>query len=556
MELLQVKDLSFTYPNRTQKALDGVNLCINKGDFVLICGESGCGKTTLLRLLKKEIAPHGEKTGEIIYNNISLDALDGRRSAAEIGFVGQNPDEQIVTDKVWHELAFGLENLGIEQSKIRSRVGETASFFGIHNWYHAKTDELSGGQKQLLNLACVMAMQPKILLLDEPTSQLDPIAAADFIAALRKLNRELGLTIILVEHRLEEVFPIVDKVVTMGNGKVIFFDKPREVCKLMKGHALENALPSAVRIFNALGGTGICPLTVKEGREFLENSYSGKTAPYTKKERVSKSTVLEAKGVWFRYEKNSPDVIRELDLTVGEGEIYSILGGNASGKTTTLNLLSGLDKPYKGKIKLHGKKLGDYKSGSLYRKNLALLPQNPKTVFLKDRVDEDFEDMLKAIGVPKSEHKATIEKLSKRFGIEHLLDKHPYDLSGGEQQKCALCKLLLTEPQIILLDEPTKGFDSSSKQRLSDLLAELKADGKTIITVTHDVEFAASVSDRCALFFDGKIISEGAPDEFFAENNFYTTAASRIARDIIHGAVLCEDVLKCCLTSAQNGGAV
>ncbi len=556
MELLQVKDLSFTYPNREQKALDGVNLCVNKGDFILICGESGCGKTTLLRLLKKEIAPHGKKSGEIIYNTSPLESLDDRQSAAEIGFVGQNPDEQIVTDKVWHELAFGLENLGVEPNKIRSRVGETASFFGIHNWYHANTDELSGGQKQLLNLACVMAMQPKILLLDEPTSQLDPIAAADFIAALRKLNRELGLTIILVEHRLEEVFPIVDKAAAMENGKVLFCGDPREVCKLMKGHSLESGLPSAVRIYNALGGADPCPLTVREGKAFLESNYSGKIAPYIKKKQLQNNTVLEAKGLWFRYEKKSPDVIRELDLKVGEGEIFSILGGNASGKTTTLNLLAGLDKPYKGKVKLRGKKLGDYKNGSLYRKNISLLPQNPKTVFLKDRVDEDFADILKVMGIPSGEHKAAIDKIASRFGIGHLLDKHPYDLSGGEQQKCALCKLLLTEPQIILLDEPTKGFDSRSKQHLSALLSDLKNEGKTIITVTHDVEFAASVSDRCALFFDGRIISQGTPDEFFAENNFYTTAASRIAREIIPGAVLCEDVVKCCKTVSSEGGAV
>lgn len=544
MEILQIKNLSFTYPKSEKKALDSVNISVKKGDFVLICGASGCGKTTLLRLLKREIAPFGEKTGKIIFNNSSIDLLDVRTAASQIGFVSQNPDEQIVTDKVWHELAFGLENLGTEQSKIRSRVGEMASFFGIHNWYHAKTDELSGGQKQLLNLASVMVMQPKILLLDEPTSQLDPIAAADFIATLRKLNRELGLTIILVEHRLEEVFPIVDKVVTMENGKVLFFDEPREVCKQMKGHILEEGLPSAVRIFNKLDGKGECPLTVREGREFLEKNYSPRTATVTQKTADTKETILEARGLWFRYEKNSSDVVSGLDINIRKGEIFSILGGNGSGKTTTLNILAGLDKPYKGKVKLCGKKISEYKGGSLYRNNLALLPQNPKTVFLKDRVDEDFGEILKVMGVSESDKKSRITALAARFGIENLLDKHPYDLSGGEQQKCALCKLLLTQPQIILLDEPTKGFDAYSKLRLSELLFDLKSEGKTILIVTHDVEFAASVSDRCALFFDGKLISEGTPAEFFSENNFYTTAASRISREIIPNAVLCEDVVK------------
>ncbi len=546
MEILQVKDLSFAYPENDKNSLEKINISVKKGEFLLICGASGCGKTTLLRLLKKEIAPFGKKTGEIIYNTMPLDSVEERIAASQIGFVGQNPDEQIVTDKVWHELAFGLENLGVERSVIRSRVGEMASFFGIHNWYHSKTDELSGGQKQLLNLASVMVMQPKILLLDEPTSQLDPIAAADFIAALRKLNRELGLTIILVEHRLEEVFPIVDRVAVMENGSVILHDAPRSVCKKLKGNPLEAGLPSAVRIFNMLGGDGDCPLTVREGREFLENNYYGKAKDFTQKSTPKKEPILEASGLWFRYERDLPDVVSDLDLTVGRGEIFSILGGNGSGKTTTLNILAGLDKPYKGRVKLNGKKLSEYRGGSLYRGNLALLTQNPKTVFLKDKVINDFYEILKLMGVSDSERDNKIDAFASRFGIKELLNKHPYDLSGGEQQKCALCKLLLTDPQIILLDEPTKGFDAYSKLKLAELLFELKSEGKTILIVTHDVEFAASVSDRCALFFDGKIISEGTPQKFFSENNFYTTAASRISREIISGAVLCEEVVECC----------
>lgn len=547
MEILQVKDLSFSYPNSEEKALDGINISINKGDFILVCGKSGCGKTTLLRLLKRELAPFGSKTGEILYNCSPLDGIDSRIIAGEIGFVGQNPDEQIVTDKVWHELAFGLENLGVEQSAIRRRVGEMASFFGIHGWYHQNTDELSGGQKQLLNLASVMVMQPKILLLDEPTSQLDPIAAADFIATLQKLNRELGLTVILVEHRLEEVFPVADRVIAMENGKILCFDSPRSVCEKLKGNPLEVGLPSAVRIFNALNVPDECPLTVREGRKFLEKHYSHKAGKKIKeKEPVLSEPILEARGVWFRYEKSLPDVAADLDLTVCKGEIFSILGGNGSGKTTTLNILAGLDKPYKGKIKLNGKKISEHKNGSLYRRNLALLPQNPKAVFLKERVDEDFCEILKATGIPEAEHKSRITALAARLGIEHLLGKHPYDLSGGEQQKCALCKLLLTEPQILLLDEPTKGFDAHSKLALSQILFDLQAEGKTVILVTHDVEFAAGVSTRCALFFDGKLISAGAPNSFFSENNFYTTAAGRISRGLFSGAVLCEEVVELC----------
>lgn len=222
MALLQIENLSFRYPKSERLALDSVTLNIHAGDFVVVCGESGCGKTTLLKLLKRELAPAGEKNGSISYNELLQEELDPRVSAHEIGYVLQNPDNQIVTDKVWHELAFGLENLGIPTQVIRRRVGEMASYFGIQDWFRRNTDELSGGQKQLLNLAAVMVMQPKILILDEPTSQLDPIAAADFIATLQKLNRELGLTILLVEHRLEEVFPIADKVLFMLAVKFIW----------------------------------------------------------------------------------------------------------------------------------------------------------------------------------------------------------------------------------------------------------------------------------------------------------------------------------------------
>lgn len=547
MEILQIKNLNFTYPKSEKSALEDISINIKKRSFGLIFGASGCGKTTLLRLLKREIAPFGTKKGEILYSGISTDKLDDRTSASEIGFVGQNPDEQIVTDKVWHELAFGLENLGMETSVIRRRVGEMASYFGIQDWYHNNTDELSGGQKQLLNLASVMVMQPKILLLDEPTSQLDPIAAADFIATLQKLNREFGLTILLVEHRLEDVFPIADYVIAMENGRVLFSDEPRKICAEMKNHPLSLGMPSAARIWSKLSVSCNCPLTVKEGREFLEEHFSNKEGMLLPiRTENEKSPVIEAKELWFRYEKNLPDVLSGVSITVGQGEIYSVLGGNGTGKTTMLNVLSGLDRPYKGKARIKGKRISEYKNDSLYRKNLVLLPQNPKTVFLKNTVFEDYVEILYAMNIHKSEHKERIKLVAEKFGIEQLLDRHPYDLSGGEQQKCALVKLMLTEPEILLLDEPTKGLDSFSKAKFAELLKELQDSGKTILMVTHDVEFAASVSDKCALFFDGKIISEGTPNEFFSGNNFYTTAASRISREIFSNAVLCEEVVEIC----------
>ena len=548
MEFLQVKNLSFTYPNRDEAALAGLDFSVERGSFTVLCGQSGSGKTTLLRLLKRELAPHGTQGGEILYCGVPLSALDDRRSAAEIGFVRQDPDEQLVTDKVWHELAFGLESLGLKNGDIRRRVGEMASYFGIQSWYHNDTDHLSGGQKQLLNLAAVMVMQPKLLLLDEPTSQLDPIAAADFIATLQKLNRELGLTILLSEHRLEEVFPVADRVIVMERGKPCLTGTPRELCGALRGHPLAQGLPSASRIWAGLDVPDVpCPLTVREGRELLETRFSDRSgARISVRPRPETPPVLEAEGLCFRYEKDAPDVLRELSLSVRGGEIFALLGGNGAGKTTTLHLLAGLEKPYRGTIRVLGKKMKDYKNGALYRGCLSLLPQSPRTIFLKDSVREDYRQLLEAHGVKAAEQAEKIDAMAARLDIAPLLDRHPYDLSGGEQQKCALGKLLLTDPKILLLDEPTKGLDAEYKDRLRSLLHGLRAEGRTVVMVTHDVEFAAAVADRCALFFDGEVIADGAPNEFFSGNHFYTTAASRIARTVLPNAVLCEEVVALC----------
>ena len=548
MEFLQVKNLSFTYPNRDEAALAGLDFSVERGSFTVLCGQSGSGKTTLLRLLKRELAPHGTQGGEILYCGVPLSALDDRRSAAEIGFVRQDPDEQLVTDKVWHELAFGLESLGLKNGDIRRRVGEMASYFGIQSWYHNDTDHLSGGQKQLLNLAAVMVMQPKLLLLDEPTSQLDPIAAADFIATLQKLNRELGLTILLSEHRLEEVFPVADRVIVMERGKPCLTGTPRELCGALRGHPLAQGLPSASRIWAGLDVPDVpCPLTVREGRELLETRFSDHSgARISVRPRPETPPVLEAEGLCFRYEKDAPDVLRELSLSVRGGEIFALLGGNGAGKTTTLHLLAGLEKPYRGTIRVLAKKMKDYKNGALYRGCLSLLPQSPRTIFLKDSVREDYRQLLEAHGVKAAEQAEKIDAMAARLDIAPLLDRHPYDLSGGEQQKCALGKLLLTDPKILLLDEPTKGLDAEYKDRLRSLLHGLRAEGRTVVMVTHDVEFAAAVADRCALFFDGEVIADGAPNEFFSGNHFYTTAASRIARTVLPNAVLCEEVVALC----------
>lgn len=551
MEILSIKDLTFSYPNKENFALQNVNLSINSGDFVVVCGQSGSGKTTLLRMLKKEIAPHGEKQGAVYYKGEDVEKLDDKISAQKIGFVFQKPDQQIVTDKVWHELAFGLESLGYDSDYIRLRVGEMANYFGITSLFRKKTTELSGGQKQLMNLASVMAMSPDVIILDEPTSQLDPITANDFITTLKKINDELGLTVIIIEHRLQEVFPIADKVAVMEDGKVICYDTPRNVCEKLSNHPMSQGFPSAVRIWQKSGSKGECPLTVKEGRNFINLNFSERKLPL-RNTIPNTEDIITLKDVFFRYEKGGNDILSGTNLSIKKGEHFCILGGNGSGKTTTLKILAGLLKPYRGKVIIDNNKMTKKTTADFNRLGVAMLPQNPESVFLKSRVIDDYTDLCKIKGIEKSDYEDKINSVAEKLGIKDLLENHPYDLSGGEIQKCALGKVLISEPKILLLDEPTKGVDAYSKLSLSKILQEIRSDGVTIITVTHDVEFASILADRCGLFFDGEVLSSLVPQEFFSKNNFYTTASSRISRDKFANAVTVDDVVSL-IKEEQNG---
>lgn len=549
--LLEVKNLQFSYPNSERNALDGISFSVNDGDFVVVCGSSGCGKSTLIKSIKPELAPFGKRTGEILYDGIDVCELSLRKGASEIGFVMQNPQTQVVTDKVWHELAFGLENLGLSTDVIRVRVSEMASFFGIADWFNKKTSELSGGQLQLLNLASVMAMQPRLLLLDEPTSQLDPITATEFIETLKKLNRDTGLTIVLVEHRLEDVFAIADSVIVLDKGKVLLQNEPKYICEGVSNDYPEvmMSFPTAMRVHSALVGSGESPLTARDGRRFLSQNFGNRIRSLPSKPTSidSKMIVYELRDVWFRYERNSVDVLKGISLSAHRGEILSIVGANGAGKTTLLSVMSRTLTPYKGKIKLSGKSLSSYKAEELYHNNLAILPQNPQTVFVGDTVFEDLNDINQIMGYNDD---SKVNEIVDLLNIRALLLSHPYDLSGGEQQKVALAKILLLNPQVILLDEPTKGIDAYAKSVLAGILRGLTAKGATIIIVTHDIEFSASISDRCAMFFNGEIISVGDMTEFYSGNSFYTTVANRMSRHMYDNAITCEDVIKLCKLNA------
>lgn len=538
MEILKIENLKFTYPLCDEPAVNNVTLSVKRGEFIGVCGATGCGKTTLLRLLKREIAPVGDVGGNVFFEGTPINDLSDERSACDIGFVMQNPEHQIVADKVWHELAFGLENMNIPQSETARRVAETAAYFGIEDWFDKNVCELSGGQKQLLNLASVMIMRPKILILDEPTSQLDPIAAAEFTATLKKLNRELALTVIIAEHRLEDIIPECDRLLVLDSGGVLAFDTPQKVIeKLPDNSPILNLMPSAVRLYKRVGGRGEVPLSVRQGRNFVENGFKNVVKTVTVSDYShGESCALEFSNTFFRYGRNLPDVLCGLSLKVYEGEIFCLLGGNGSGKTTALSAAAGLIKPYSGKISVFGKRIESYKNQSLYRECLAMLPQDVQTVFLKNTVREE------------------IGNAEPPFDISRLYSKHPYDLSGGEQQLLALAKVLSGNPRILLADEPTKGLDANAKQELIKIIKKLKSDGVTVVIVTHDVEFAAQCADRCALFFRGKTVSCGVPNDFFAKNSFYTTAISRMTSGYYGNAVTVDDAVALCALNGKKDG--
>lgn len=541
MAHFHIQNLTFQYPNAARPSLDGVDLDIQKGEYVVLCGRSGSGKTTLLRHLKTVLTPYGTRSGSVLLDGIPLDRISHRDQSAKIGFVMQNPEEQIVTDKVWHELAFGLESLGVPGDIMRLRVAEMASYFGIQDWFHRDVATLSGGQKQLLNLASIMAMQPEVLILDEPTSQLDPIAASDFLNTVRKINIELGTTILITEHRLEDIYHSADRVVVMEQGRVIANDTPRNVGQLLwqQENEMFAALPTPVRVFYQAVGEGACPLTVREGRSWLTKTFENRPLSVAEPEEepalpAVKDPALKLKEVWFRYEREAPDVLQGVGFSVPRGKLFAIVGGNGAGKSTLLKTICGICKPYRGTVEIMGKPVKAYRQRELYQHCLAMLPQDPKSLFVKKTVREDLEEMCR--------EEAKIAQVAETCQLLELLESHPYDLSGGEQQRAALAKVLLTQPQILLLDEPTKGLDSFFKVQFARILRKLMETGMTIVMVSHDVEFCAEYADTVSMFFDGQILTTNTPRRFFGQNSFYTTAANRMSRCVFRNAVTAADV--------------
>lgn len=534
MALLRFDKVSFAYPNAAKKAVDNVSLSVDAGEFVLLMGASGCGKTTFIRQAKPALAPAGTLEGQIYYAGKPLSQLASADAAREIGFVQQDPDAQIVTDYVWHELAFGLECLGQSVGVIRRRVAEMAAFFGMESIFRSKTCELSGGQKQLLNLAGTLAMDPKLLILDEPTAMLDPLAARELLDAVSRINKELGVAVLMCEHRLEQAFTAADSVAVMENGRIICSGSNEAVAAELSRNAADSrafySMNAPVKIFAGLG-TAKLPLTVRDARARLKAALADylpvkeAPAPAPKAERGNEA--LNAKELWFRYDENGQDVLRGCDITLNEGQLLCLLGGNGAGKSTLLGCLCALKKPYRGKVKL------------AKGKRLCLLPQNARSLFVADTVAAELLD-----GADGDAARA--EDMAQRLELGALMAAHPYDLSGGETERLALGKLLLRRGDVLLLDEPTKGLDAYAKHELAALLKGLCARGAAILLVTHDIDFAAQYADECAMMFDGGIISRAEPHEFFAGNRFYTTDANRIAADMLPGCITSGEVIAKC----------
>lgn len=532
--LLEMRHISFTYPTKQQKSLEDISFSIKEGSFVVLCGQSGSGKSTLLRHIKKNQIPFGEGEGECLYAGTLIQELSDYDNAIEIGYVGQNPESQLVTDRVWHELAFGLENIGMETENIRRKVTETAEYFGMSSWFRKDVMTLSGGQKQLLNLASVMAMEPRFLLLDEPTSQLDPISARRFIQTLVQINQDFGTTILLSEQRLEEVIPLADQILILHNGKLIFDGSSQnlpakiEEFERQTGEQLpiKEAMPAALRTYmewqnqttNPIKKEEKIPVSVRDGKIFLSRFYSKTDVLEGRKEKITdkRQIVIKAKHLEYWYDKKTP-LLRDVNLEIEQQQCYAILGGNGAGKTTLLKLLCGIYKAKAGKCQVIGK--------------IVCLPQDPKALFAEVTVEEELLAM-----APE------VEQMLCWLGLADKKEQNPMDLSGGEQQRLALGKILLTEPDIILLDEPTKGLDAAFKQKLAAMIEQLKENGKTILMVSHDIEFCARNADWCTMLFDGEMHEMERIREFLSQNSYYTTAAHRMAKDFDREVILWEEI--------------
>lgn len=551
MPVIQVENYSFAYPapegpagsprlaadaapaGRAPGAGPGrallaqVSLAVEEGAFCVVAGPTGCGKTTLLRSLKPELMPVGEKRGRVSVLGRPLVAdgaeqlVDARFSATHIGYVMQDPAAQIVTDTVWHELAFGLENLGMVQGEMRRRVAEVAHFFGIEPWMHAATETLSGGQKQLVNLAGVLALRPRLLLLDEPTAQLDPNARRQFAMLLGRVNRELGLTVVMATHAPEDVADLVTQRVDLGAGAPAAERAAVEERLLRpQWRRWEQVCARADGAGRGHGARGASGAGSAAAGGFSASLARRPRLPRGGADPAPGQYALIARDAYFRYGRTAPWVLRGLDVAVRAGSVHAFVGGNGCGKSTLLRVLAGISRPQRGVVE------------SALRSRQALLPQDPKALLVCDTVADELAEWRARCGYAPKDERAMLE----RFGLGACAAQHPYDLSGGQQQKLALAKVLLADPRLLLLDEPTKGLDPRAAAGVARQLRALAAEGRTVVVVTHDLDFAFCCADEVSLVFDGELACTDPAEAFFAGNLIWRPSrASRLFGALLDG---------------------
>ena len=516
MAFIQAENYRFFYPDESAPALSVPELRVEKGSFCLVAGASGSGKTTLLRQLSGEVKLQGQEQGNLI------------SEAENCAYVWQNPDGQIVTDQVEYEIVFGLENRGMEKDKMIRRLAEVVTFFGLENLMSRDTMELSGGEMQILNVAAAVATGPDLLLLDEPASQLDPVSARRLYELLRQINEESGITILLAEQRLEEAVALADSMILLRGGELLAQGTPESVFSSVRDMPEREFFPLYARGFSSLD-SGIL-LSKKEARIWFEKNYREKDnfpAETPVGEHIARTErFLSCRDLYFRYDRREKDVLAGCSCEFPRGKIIGLAGGNGSGKTTFLQLLTGRLRPYRGKIRF-------CEASGKETVSTAFLPQQPRYLFLKDTAGEEWEKGTERTG-----------ELAGRFGLLPFADRNPADLSGGELERLALCRVLGEEADCYLLDEPTTGLNGSMKEILAEVLAERKREGKTILIVSHDMEFAAAHTDIMAFMFRGRIELVADTRRFFEENQFYTTAVNRIARGVSEHIIIWEDVEK------------
>ncbi len=553
MAAYQIKNVSFYYPGEFSAALRQLDLSIDPGEFLLIGGPAGSGKTTLLRLLKKQVSPAGKLSGTIHYGGESIDQMPDQQSAEDIGMIFQNPDHQIVMNTVRQELCFGMENLGYSSELMQRRMAEVVPFFGMDSWLHQPVEQLSGGQKQLLNLAAVMMLRPKVLLLDEPTAQLDPIAAGEFTDLLLRINQELSITVILSEHRLEPFFPYANRVLLLKEGRIACQGNAREIIKRgwqVRDSELSLYLPSVSRLYlqieQPLTSHENIPVTVKEGKRWFDDYFHRQDVVFDRRPEIAPVThspkeepLLRCKDLYFQYEKNAAPVLKRLSCLLYPKDFFVLLGGNGSGKSTLLKLIAGVLDHQRGSLLYKGKKIERWRP-EIRRREVGYVAQNPLAYFTRDTVEDQLNERVDALGIQNGEQK---EKIIRWFQLEPMLEKHPFDISGGQQQKLVLALVLMADPTLVLLDEPTKGLDPVAKRDLARWLHRIREEGKTIFMVSHDIEFAASHATQCGMLFDGNVTAVESPNQFFAENYYYTTMIHRIVRENLQHEVTEEGVM-------------